>query len=158
MHCSAYYITLLCIFLFQSSGEALISGIQFYVSDDQLSASGFDPLHYTYDNLNERVLLRPEECRIASDMYYSFLGWCSQIVTNIVNNAPYIQVEFDTNVVVSGGAIQGFEINGDNRQPRFVSRFYLAYKDLEKFCVVNDEDGNRMVSLKMIMVCHCEHC
>ena len=92
MHCSAYYITLLCIFLFQSSGEALISGIQFYVSDDQLSASGFDPL------------LRPKEGRIASACTI-VRGWYSQIVTNIVNNAPSIQVEFDTYVVVSGGAI-----------------------------------------------------
>jgi len=97
--------------------------------------------------MHERVLLRPEEGRIANDLYYSFLGWCSQIVTNIVDNAPYVQVEFNTNVIVSGGAIQGIEINGDHRQPRYVSRFYLAYKDLEleEFCVVNDENGNPMV-------------
>ena len=154
--CFLGHTTLLCVlvkyFISASrcygNGEALISGTRYYVSDDQLSASGYDPLHYTYDNMNERVLLRPEEGRVASYTYSGFLGWCSQIVTNLVNNAPYIQVEFGTIVVISAGAIQGIEINEDERQPRYVSRFQLAYMDLEseEFCVVNDENGNPMVS------------
>ena len=64
-----------------------------------------------------------------------------------MSNAPYIQVEFDIQVVVSTVAVQGFEINGDKRQPRYVLEFQLAYKDLEseKFCTVNDENGLPMV-------------
>ena len=60
---------------------------------------------------------------------------------------PYIQVEFNTNVLVSTVAVQGFMINDDSRQPRYVSRFQLAYKDLEsdKFCTVNDKNGLPMV-------------
>ena len=140
------------------NGEALISGTRYYVSDDQLSASGFDPLHYTYDNMNERVILRPEEGRIANT-YSSFLGWCSEMVTNIVNNAPYIQVEFGTNVVVSGGAIQGIEINGDGNQPRYVNTFHLAYMDLEseEFCTINDETGNAMVRMLLKFDCYYLH-
>ena len=126
--------------------EPLISGTRYYVNNNQLSASGHDPLHYTYDNMNERVSLIPEEGRVSND-YGSFLGWCSQKVTNIMKNAPYIQVEFDTQVVVSTVAVQGFEINGDKKQPRYVLEFQLAYKDLEseKFCTVNDENGLPMV-------------
>ena len=116
------------------------------MNNNQLSASGYDPLHYTYDNMNERVSLIPEEGRINND-YASFLGWCSQIVTNIMSNAPYIQVEFDIQAIVSTVAVQGFEINSDKRQPRYVLEFQLAYKDLEseKFCTVNDENGLPMV-------------
>ena len=126
--------------------EPLISGTHYYVTDNQLSASGYDPLHYTYSNMNERVFLKPEEGRIGN-MYTSFLGWCSQIVTNMINNAPYIQVDFGTNVIVSAVAVQGFVINGDSRQPRYVTEFQLAYKDLEsdKFCTVNDKNGLPMV-------------
>ena len=74
-------------------------------------------------------------------MYSSFLGWCSQKVTNIVNNAPYIQVEFSTSVIVSSVAVQGFEINGDSRQRRYVHEFQLAYQDLEskEFCIINND-------------------
>lgn len=90
--------------------------------------------------MNERVLLVPQEGRIGN-MYSSFLGWCSQKVTNIVNNAPYIQVEFSTPVVVSSVAVQGFEINGDSRQRRYVREFQLAYQDLEskEFCTINND-------------------
>ena len=126
--------------------EPLISGTRYYVNNNQLSASGHDPLHYTYDNMNERVLLVPAEGRINND-YGSFLGWCSQIITNIMDNTPYIQVEFDIQVVVSTVAVQGIVINGDKRQPRYVRKFHLAYKDLEseKFCTINDENGLPMV-------------
>lgn len=94
----------------------------------------------------ERVLLVPEEGRIGNT-YASFLGWCSQRVTNIMNNAPYIQVDFGTPVTVSSVAVQGFQINGDSRQRRYVSRFHLAYKDLEseEFCTVNDQNDQPMV-------------
>ena len=64
--------------------EPLISGIHYYVANNQLSASGHDPLRYTYGNMNERVLLTPEEGRIGND-YDSFIGWCSQKVTNMHN-------------------------------------------------------------------------
>ena len=120
--------------------EPLISGTRYYVSDNQLSASGHYPLYYTYSNMNERVLLVPQEGRI-SNKYSSFLGWCSQKVTNIVNNAPYIQVDFGTPVVVSSVAVEGFEINSDSRQRRYVHEFQLAYEDLEseKFCTINND-------------------
>lgn len=96
--------------------------------------------------MKERVLLKPEEGRI-SNMYSSFLGWCSQQVTNIMNNVPYIQVDFGTNVIVSSVAVQGFLINGDSRQYRYVNEFHLSYKDAESevFCTVNNEDGLPMV-------------
>lgn len=124
----------------------MISGIHYYVSDGQLSASGHDPLHYSYSNINERVLLTPEEARIGN-MYTSFLGWCSQIVTNMKNNAPYIQVDFGAPVMVSAVAVQGFTINNDRRQYRYVHKYQLAYKDLEseEFCIVNDENNQSMV-------------
>ena len=120
--------------------------MHYYVNGDQLSASGHDPLHYTYDDMNERVSLLPEEGRIGND-YGSFLGWCSEKVTNVMKNAPFIQVDFDTPVMVSTVAVQGFDINSDKRQPRYVLEFQLAYKDLvsEKFCTVNDENGLPMV-------------
>lgn len=90
--------------------------------------------------MNERVKLVPQEGRIGN-MYSSYLGWCSQKVTNIMDNAPYIQVDFSASVVVTSVAVQGFEINGDNRQPRYVCEFQLAYKDLksDEFCTINNE-------------------
>ena len=58
-----------------------------------------------------------------------------------MDNAPYIQVDFSASVVVTSVAVQGFEINGDNRQPRYVCEFQLAYKDLksDEFCTINNE-------------------
>lgn len=127
--------------------EPLISGTHYYVTDSQLSASGHDPLHYTYSNMNERVFLKPEEGRIGNT-YSSYLGWCSQIVTNMKNNAPYIQVDFGTHILVSAVAVQGFEINSDKRQPQYVKKFQLAYKNLEseEFCTINGNNDIPMVS------------